>query len=61
MTEIQREIEIVKLEDKKQFLGMTNVAQLTYDEQVHSRAKHRLDCSRIDEQIRDLRACKVTI
>jgi hypothetical protein len=55
MTPLEREIEIIKLEESKKHLGMGNVAQLSYEDRIVSMAQYRLNVREIDNQITNLR------
>lgn len=54
MSQLEKEIEIIKLQDRRKHLGMMNIAHLSYDEQVMARAQYRVDVQEIDRQIRGL-------
>lgn len=54
MTPLEREMKIIELQDYRDRLGMANIANLSYDEQVKARAQYRLNVKEIDRQIREL-------
>ena len=58
MSPLEKEIEIIKLEDQKQALGMATIQGQTYEEQVASRAQYRLDIMEINKKITALKEVK---
>lgn len=59
MSPLEREIEIIKLEDQRMALGGYCISHhLPYEERVVAQAKYRLAVKEIDQQIRELRSQK---
>jgi hypothetical protein len=56
VTPLEKEIAIIKLEDRRQNLGLMNVAHLSHNERIESQAKYRLEVMAINEEITRIRS-----
>jgi hypothetical protein len=56
MTPLKREIEIIRLEERRSHMGMGNIAQLSSEDRLTAQAQYRLDVKEINNQIAVLRA-----